>query len=104
MLPLIKLSSSKLRSWSIAISVGLEEKRAELKLQTFKKSIKLRNNTFAFAMVPFQDSEEVNLDKTKIFRELFPTLELISFYHNNLTPAYSINSDDSSKLRLKIKV
>ena len=96
----ISLSGPTFRSYAIAIPLNLSEEKEKKRLEKFKDSIQSKTKIFAFALIPAKnDTYEQELSKTQIFRNLFPSIELISFFNDKDFPIFLADTSDSSKYR-----
>lgn len=87
----LSISGSSLMSWSIVIDCGMQQLDIEEKLQIFKKQVRLQSSSMAFLILP---SNKDNLDRSRldIFRNIFPTITLISIFNDKSNVILSLDS------------
>lgn len=98
----ICISGSSVKSWSINFKIDLSDFEVQEKLQDFKNSVRLKSSSMAFAIFP---SDESDFDRRKIdiFKNVFPSVTLISLFNNRSHVILSSNSTSDGKYFLLIK-
>ena len=95
----IILSGPTFLSWSITVPLTLSHEEELIVLNKFNESIQFKTKIFGFAILPNRGSFDENSSKTKLFRDTFPFINLVTLY-SEITwnqPVYSANMNDLSK-------
>ena len=94
----IILSGPTFLSWSIAVPLTLSHEEEFIVLKKFNESIQFKSQIFGFAILP-RGSFDENSSKTKLFRVIFPFINLVTLYSEIIwnQPVYSANMNDLSK-------
>ncbi|XP_058800078.1 uncharacterized protein LOC131669311 [Phymastichus coffea] len=87
----LSLSNSSVKSWSIAIDNNLPYLEIQLILADFKKQVCLKSSSIAFLIISTDENnyEESNI---KIFKNVFPTINIITMFNNKNHAVFSVNS------------
>lgn len=93
---IVRLSGPVFNSWSIVLNTQLSDVEKEEKLIEFKTKLDLKSNTVALAMTSSNRSEtaEHRLNKTRMFRKIFPQISLIAIYEEDDFVQLGMNTID----------